>query len=135
LNANADYVEINLDVKTYDIDVAGHLNNIAYVRWLEDLRVKLFEKYVPIPDMLKEKEFPIVAETKIEYKHEINLGDKPVGRMWIERIDKVILQLKAEILLNDKIAAKACQKCVIINLKTKQMLRPSEEFISATHLG
>ncbi|HEX3073108.1 MAG TPA: thioesterase family protein [Ignavibacteriales bacterium] len=127
---NADFIEINLDVKTYDIDVAGHLNNIAYIRWLEDLRIKLFEKYVSIPELLKDKKFPVVAETKIEYKHEINLNDKPVGKMWIERIDKVIIQLKAEILLGDKIAAKACQKCVIINMETKQMLKPSEKFKS-----
>ncbi len=49
------------DIKTYDIDIAGHVNNIVFVRWLEELRVKLFEQTLPIVDLIKENKFPVVA--------------------------------------------------------------------------
>jgi acyl-ACP thioesterase len=28
-------VEIDLDIYTFDIDFAGHVSNITYIRWLE----------------------------------------------------------------------------------------------------
>jgi acyl-CoA thioesterase FadM len=37
-------VELSLNVNTYDIDVAGHVNNIVYIRWLEDMRNILYNK-------------------------------------------------------------------------------------------
>ena len=33
--------ELEIEIKTYDIDVAGRVNNIVYVRWIEDLRSRL----------------------------------------------------------------------------------------------
>ena len=30
-------VSLNLPIKTYDIDFAGIVSNIVYIRWLEDL--------------------------------------------------------------------------------------------------
>lgn len=38
------FIEVPLFVNTYDIDVAGHVNNIVYVRWLEDMRNELFSQ-------------------------------------------------------------------------------------------
>ncbi|MBK7868256.1 MAG: hypothetical protein IPJ75_15420 [Ignavibacteriales bacterium] len=31
-------LELDFEVKTFDIDAGGHLNNIVYIRWLEELR-------------------------------------------------------------------------------------------------
>ncbi len=123
-------VEVKFDVKTYDIDAAGHVNNIAYVRWLEDLRVKLFDQFLPVSQLLEHDEFPVVAETNISYKRQIKLSDKPVGKMWIQKIEKVVWSLKAEIIVEGKIAAKADQKCVLVNLKTNKMVLPPNEFLS-----
>lgn len=36
-------LEIVLSVQTYDIDFAGIVSNIVYVRWLEDMRLKIME--------------------------------------------------------------------------------------------
>ena len=38
-------VKLDLIINTYDIDVAGHVNNAVYVQWLEKLRTKLFTEY------------------------------------------------------------------------------------------
>lgn len=110
-----------LNVHTYDIDVAGHVNNIVYVRWLEELRVSLFNKYIPISWLLNRQMFPVVAATSINYKKQLMLDDLPYGRMWIEKMYKGIFILKAEISVDKKCAAIATQKCVIINMKTNKI--------------
>ena len=34
-------IALDLPIKTYDIDFAGIVSNIVYIRWLEDLRLKM----------------------------------------------------------------------------------------------
>ncbi len=41
-------VERDLPIRTYDIDFAGIVGNIVYVRWLEDLRLAMMEEAYPI---------------------------------------------------------------------------------------
>jgi acyl-CoA thioester hydrolase len=41
-------VERALPIRTYDIDFAGIVSNIVYVRWLEDLRLAMMEEAYPI---------------------------------------------------------------------------------------
>jgi acyl-CoA thioester hydrolase len=41
-------VEINLPVRTYDIDFAGVVSNTVYVRWLEDLRLEMLAHHFPL---------------------------------------------------------------------------------------
>ena len=38
-------ISLDLPIKTYDIDFAGIVSNIVYIRWLEDLRLKMFEHH------------------------------------------------------------------------------------------
>lgn len=121
--------EIKFDVKPYDIDAAGHVNNAVYIRWLEDLRIKLFDNFLPVHELLKQNQYLVVTSTSIKYKKQISLEDNPSAKMWLERIDKIIWVLKTKIMLNDSIAATAEQKCVVINLLTNQIQKPSAEFV------
>ncbi len=120
-------VETDFIVTTYDIDIAGHLNNVVYVRWLEDLRRVLFDKHYPVKNLLGQNLYPVIASTKIKYKRRIKLFDKPKGFMWLEKINKVIIYLSSEFVVGDLIAAIAEQKCVIYNLETNQMVKPPEK--------
>lgn len=120
---------MKFEVKPYDIDAAGHVNNAVYVRWLEDLRIKLFENFLPVHELLKQNQYLVVTSTSIKYKKQISLDDNPSGKMWLERFDKVIWVLKAEIIKNDSIAAAAEQKCVVVNLLTNQIQKPLAEFV------
>ncbi len=46
-----EFTEITFKIKPYDIDAAGHVNNAVYINWLEDLRVKLFSKIIPLESL------------------------------------------------------------------------------------
>ena len=47
--------EIYFEIKPYDIDASGHVNNAVYINWLEDLRFKLFRKYIRLNDLISIK--------------------------------------------------------------------------------
>ena len=118
-------VEMKIAVKTYDIDVAGHVNNIVYIRWIEDLRAELFSQIYPLEKLLEINYYPVVISTELKYKGQIKLFDKPIGRIFLESYTHGIILLKIEICLNNEIAFTATQKCVLMNLTTQKMFMGS----------
>ena len=119
-------VRLNLEIKTYDIDIAGHVNNAVYVQWVEDLRTKLFNEYFNLPELIKKKLYPVVISTDILYKKFLKLFDKPVGVMKIESLNHGIFTLKAEISVAGEIVVSVKQKCVISDLEKSTMIKVGE---------
>jgi len=108
--------ELNLDIKTYEIDIAGHVNNIVYIKWFEDLRIKLFNKYFNLPELLSNNLYPVVVSTEVFYKKFLKLFDKPIGVMYIESFNHGIITLNTEIKLNSEIVTIGKQKCTLLDL-------------------
>ena len=126
---NQQPLEISLDlpVITYDIDFAGVVSNIVYIRWLEDLRLKVFESYLPLQSLMAKGYCPIIHSTKIEYRKALRVFDRPVGRMWMSKLGKVRCTLQAEIYLESEIVSVATQTGLFTNLKTIRPLAIPEE--------
>ncbi|MFP6614895.1 MAG: thioesterase family protein [Candidatus Hydrogenedentota bacterium] len=123
--------ELNIRVKTYDIDFIGHVNNAVYVRWLEDLRLELLDHYYPLEEMTAENISPIIINTSIHYKQGIVLADKHVSaRMWMHSLDKAAFHLFAEFLVGDKIRCTAIQRCAFVNTKKMRIIRIPERMKS-----
>jgi acyl-CoA thioester hydrolase len=120
-------VELDLPVKTYDIDFAGIVNNIVYVRWLEDLRLEMLSQHFPLDEQLKSGIAPVIMQTKIDYKQSINFFDTPKGRMWIKIMGSLRWTVKAEILVNDKVAALGEQVGIFVDINSNRPIRVSEE--------
>lgn len=112
---------INFEIKTYEIDIAGHVNNIVYVKWLEDLRCKFFEQFFPIDSLLAQNLYPVITSTNISYKRQLKLGDKPTGFIWTQDIKHNVMTLKIKFIINEKICVQAEQKCILLNLKNGKM--------------
>lgn len=115
-------ISMDLAVNTYDIDAAGHVNNIVYVRWLEDLRIKLATSLCDFRKLYDAGYYLVVTSTEIKYKRQIKLFDKPTGVIGYLGHKHGVLYLKAEILLNGKIAASAYQKCIVFDMKNSCMI-------------
>ncbi len=77
------------------------------------MRIKLFEKSLPASYLVKQGLYLAVASTSIRYKKPIHLFDSVRGRMFLNEYKTCILYLFSEIFVQDKIAAKADQKCVL----------------------
>ena len=112
---------IILQIKTYEIDVAGHVNNIVYIKWLEELRNKIFEEIIPVSTLLELKLYPAVVSTKIVYKKQLKLSDEVEGFSWCKDFNHNILTIKFNFKKLGEICALAEQRCVLLNLENGEM--------------
>lgn len=110
-------VQITIPVRTYDIDFAGIVSNIVYIRWLEDLRLKFLDEHWQLDKQVAQGYAPILAGTEIEYKRPIKLIDQVIGRLWISNLGRLKWTVEAEIFANNKLAAVATQKGAFVSLE------------------
>jgi acyl-CoA thioester hydrolase len=121
------YVEISFQPKTYDIDFAGHVSNIVYIRWLEDLRLLLLDTYLPLNTLMEKGIAPVVMRTTIEYRRPVKLFDKPIGKMWAGEIGNVKGILVAEFSVNTVVVATAEQIGIFVRLENGRPVAFPEE--------
>ena len=119
-------IELSLPVKTYDIDFAGIVSNIVYVRWFEDMRLDILSNSFPLEEQMAAGFVPILLQTKIDYKQSLVLGDRPIGKMWVESLESLRWVVSAEITIGDKISAFGQQMGVFVNIDTKKPMRIPE---------
>jgi acyl-CoA thioester hydrolase len=119
-------VRLDLNINTYNIDVAGHVNNAVYIHWLEELRTKLFTEYFDLPNLLSKGIYPVVRKTEITFRKFLKLFDKPAGKMYVESFEHGIFTLNFVIELDKKISAEGKQKCVLYNLNKSCLIKGTE---------
>lgn len=117
-------VERELPIRTYDIDFAGIVSNIVYVRWLEDLRLAMMAEAYPIARALAEDVAPILLETRIAYERPVTIHDALKGRMWVTEMGRVKWHLAAEFIAGDEVRARAEQVGLFIRLSTRRPIAP-----------
>jgi acyl-CoA thioester hydrolase len=122
-------VVLHFPVQTYDIDFAGVVSNIVYIRWLEDLRLRILEEHYPLERFLEAGVAPTLIETHIRYIRAITIHDRPVGRMWINRMRKLKFGFEAEISVDGVIAAKAEQMGCLIKMSDNSPAKMPDELI------
>lgn len=110
--------ELTFPVKTYEIDFAGHVNNAIYIRWLEDLRLALLDRYLPLKPLMDSGTVPLVTETHIYYRQPIQLFDVVEGTMWMDRLDAVRVTLAATFTVNGEMRAEAHQRGAFVSMET-----------------
>jgi acyl-CoA thioester hydrolase len=111
-------VHLNLTVRTYDIDFAGVVSNIVYIRWLEDLRLTVLETYYPLEKFLSAGLAPTLVETHIKYRKAITIHDRPQARMWISKVSRLKFVFNAEIRVEGEIVTEAEQVGCLIDMST-----------------
>lgn len=119
-------VKLDLNIHSYDIDVAGHVNNAVYIHWLEELRTKLFTEFFNLPNLLSKGIYPVVRTTEITFRKFLKLFDKPIGKMFIESCEHGIFTLNFVIEQDNKISAEGRQKCVLYNLNKSCLIKGTE---------
>jgi len=117
-------VERDLPIRTYDVDFAGIVSNIVYVRWLEDLRLAMMEEVYPVSQAVADDVAPVLLETRIAYEHPLTLQDRPRGRIWATSMRGVRWRIAAEIRVGDTVHAHAEQAGLFIRLSTRRPVPP-----------
>ncbi len=121
-------LEFTEPIYTYHIDFVGHVNNIIYVQWLENARVKLLQAMgLSITKIAEEdKLLPIITETIIKYKKPYFLHNTVHVEVWVSKImnASAIFEFR---FLNEKeeVCSTGQQKVLFIDEETQ---RPSRLF-------
>ena len=125
-------VELPIRVKTYDVDWIGHVNNIVYVRWLEDLRLHLLDTHFPL-DALRDRGLaPIIVTTNIHYRKGISLSDHEVlARMWVSDFGRATFYLEAEFRVAGDLRCTAGQRGTFIDQAKMKPVRVPQGLIDA----
>jgi acyl-CoA thioester hydrolase len=118
--AMSEFYEQPLPIRTYDIDFAGIVSNIVFVRWLEDLRLALLDQAYPLIQALAEDVAPILLATRINYRRPVTISDSLLGRMRVAGLSRVRWRLAAEFAVGGVVHAEAEQEGLFVRLSTRR---------------
>lgn len=109
--------------KTYDIDYANIVNNAVYIRWLEDLRLKILAEYFPLDEQIEKNISPVLERTDIRYRHPVKLFDEISGIMWVSDLGRARWKVRAEFWRHDVLVCMALQTGCFIDLGSFRPVR------------
>ena len=118
-----------VEARSYELDPYGHLNNAVYVNWLEHGRLCFLrdrgESYISIPD--RYGVHIVVVRTEVDYRSQVNLGDRLRVRSEIEHFGRASFRFHQEIRFpDDRIAANAKVTMVCVGRDEAAVAMPDE---------
>ncbi|HLK68244.1 MAG TPA: acyl-CoA thioesterase [Bryobacteraceae bacterium] len=87
--------ELALQVRPEDIDELGHVNNVSYLRWVQDVAVAHWRAVAPLTDQAKLQW--IILRHEIDYKRPAYLGDEILARTWVGTATRIRFERHTEI--------------------------------------
>lgn len=112
-------------VASQDIDEQGHVNNVAYVRWIQDVAVAQWFA-VSSPE-IREKLTWVVLRHEIDYKKPAFENDKVTAVTWVGEPTKLIWERFTEIRRGADLLVKAKSNWCLIDRKIMKPTRITEE--------
>ena len=124
---HASAFEIGVRVSESDIDGQGHVNNVVYLRWAQDVAVAHWQAVAPAHEQASVGW--VVLRHEIDYKSPVCLGDQVTLRTWVGQATRVTFERFVEVLRqNDrKLLAAARTLWVPINPDTGKPTRVPAE--------
>ncbi len=93
--APANAFELPIQVSPADIDEQGHVNNVTYVRWVQDVAVAHWRSAAPAEDQAKITW--IVLRHEIDYRQPGLAGDEVIARTWVGNATRLRFERHTEI--------------------------------------
>jgi len=87
--------ELPIQIEPADIDELGHVNNVTYVRWVQDAAVAHWRARAPAADQAKL--FWVVLRHEIDYKQPARLGDAIIARTWVGAASRLKFERHTEV--------------------------------------
>lgn len=121
-------IHVDIELRWADQDAYGHINNVAYARYLEEARVRLFFEGNTREDAglkgLFRDDTPdgkkmLVAHQEIAFRRVLEYSKKPLTiEMWFGKIGGSSVELHYELVTNDPdrtVVAQAVTTAVIVD--------------------
>jgi acyl-CoA thioester hydrolase len=76
-------------IPTDAIDENGHVNNVAYVQWMQDIAVEHYQAIGGVEPMHEAGAMWVIREHRVEYLLPAFAGEEIEIRTWVENIRRV----------------------------------------------
>jgi acyl-CoA thioester hydrolase len=114
--------ELEIAVDAADIDALGHVNNVTYLRWVQEIAAAHWRSVAPAAD--QEKTLWLVLRHEIDYKQPAYAADKIVARTWVGSSTRVRFERFTELLRASDRALLAQARTMWCSVDSKN-LRPA----------
>ena len=115
--------ELTLSIEPGDIDFLGHVNNVTYVRWVQEAAAAHWTAIATPADQAKL--LWVVLRHEIDYRLAALPGDELIGRTWVGTAIRLRFERMTEILRARDRAILAAARTVWCPIDAKSM-RPTE---------
>jgi acyl-CoA thioester hydrolase len=96
LDSNPEHFELRIQIQPADIDELGHVNNVVYVRWVQDIATAHWRAAAPVAD--QEKVVWVVVRHEIDYKRAAVAEDEILARTWVGPATRLTFERNTELL-------------------------------------
>ena len=112
-------------VRPEEIDELGHVNNVHYLRWVQDAAVAHWKALAPEEDQARL--LWVVLRHEIDYRHAAKLGDEIVARTWVGGSTRISFERLTEIrrASDGQVLARARTLWCPIDAKTRRPVQVS----------
>jgi acyl-CoA thioester hydrolase len=122
-----DRFEIIVPVLPTDIDEQNHVNNMVYLRWVQEIAIAHWRALAPVE--ARDTVGWVVRRHEIDYKSSAMLGEEIILRTWVGQAERLTFERFTEIRRrsDDQLLASARTLWVPINTLTARPTRVSPE--------
>lgn len=115
---------ISFKVKDQEIDEMGHVNNVIYLKWVQDVAISHWTSKAHPEDL--ENYRWVVRRHELDYLKPALPGDEITATTWIESLDGVKSIRMVEIKKQDSLLLKAKTLWVMLDAQTEKPARISQ---------
>ena len=122
--------QLNITVQPADIDDLKHVNNVVYLRWVQDVAAA---HWVNIASReMKQKYSWVVLRHEIDYKSAAVLGDKLTAQTWVSSCEGVRSVRNVKIFQSEtgKLVAEAKTTWCLLDAQTAKPKRIEDDITS-----
>ena len=112
-------------VKQSDIDEQGHVNNVAFVRWIQDVAVAHW--FSIATGETREKYTWVVLRHEIDYKRQAFENEKVTTTTWVGEPTRISWERFTEITRGEDLLVKARSVWCLIDRETSKPTRITTE--------
>ncbi len=92
-------------IYNYDIDLAAHVTNSTYIRWLDEMREQMLDEVgLPLTEVLKRGYYAVLLRTEIRYIKGAHYGDEIILQSGCKVLSPVRMQFVHEFKRKNKIS-------------------------------
>jgi acyl-CoA thioester hydrolase len=121
------FFEFKITVTTDDIDDLNHVNNVVYVKWMDEVAFHhwaFLTKETPLPEYIW-----VVARHEIDYKGQALLGDKIIAKTWVGETKGFTSERIIEFYKEDMLLAKSKTTWAMLDAVTYKPTRIRENVL------